>query len=128
MLKVNIAGVNFKNPVIAASGTFGFGDEYSKFYDLSKLGGICTKGLTLNKRQGNDGIRVFETPAGMMNSVGLQNPGVQGFLDVELPKMKKHNTIIIANLGGGTLEEYLKGVEKLNNYTPSFEYSCSEDY
>jgi dihydroorotate dehydrogenase (NAD+) catalytic subunit len=115
MLKVNIAGVDFKNPVIAASGTFGFGDEYSKFYDLSKLGGISTKGLTLNKRQGNDGIRVFETAGGMMNSVGLQNPGVQGFIDVELPNMKKHNTIIVANLGGGTLEEYLQGTEKLNN-------------
>ena len=115
MLEVNIAGVDFKNPVIAASGTFGFGDEYSKFYDLSKLGAICTKGLTLNKRQGNDGIRVFETSSGMMNSVGLQNPGVQGFIDVELPNMKKHNTIIIANLGGGTLEEYLQGTEKLNN-------------
>jgi dihydroorotate dehydrogenase (NAD+) catalytic subunit len=115
MLKINIAGVDFKNPVIAASGTFGFGEEYSKFYDLSKLGGISTKGLTLNKRQGNEGIRVFETASGMMNSVGLQNPGVQGFIDVELPNMKKHNTVIIANLGGGTLEEYLGGIEKLNN-------------
>jgi len=115
MLKVNIAGVDLKNPVIAASGTFGFGEEYSKFYDLSKLGGLCTKGLTLNKRQGNDGRRVFETQGGMMNSVGLQNPGLEGFIDVELPNMKKYNTVIIANLGGGTLEEYLKGVEKLND-------------
>lgn len=115
MLRVNIAGVDFKNPVIAASGTFGFGDEYSKFYDLSRLGGISTKGLTLSKRQGNDGIRVFETTGGMMNSVGLQNPGVQDFINVELPNMKKYNTIIVANLGGGTLEEYLKGTEKLNN-------------
>ena len=115
MLKINIAGVELKNPVIAASGTFGFGEEYSKFYDLSQLGGICTKGLTLIKRQGNDGIRVFETTGGMMNSVGLQNPGVQGFIDEELPKMKKYNTVIIANLGGGTLEEYLRGAEKLND-------------
>ncbi|WP_032120552.1 dihydroorotate dehydrogenase [Clostridium amazonitimonense] len=115
MMKVNINGVGFKNPVVAASGTFGFGREYSDFYDLSTLGGICTKGLTLNQREGNDGIRVYETPSGMLNSVGLQNPGVDGFIQNELPSMKKLNTVIIANLGGATIEEYVQGVEKLNH-------------
>ncbi|MBU5591931.1 dihydroorotate dehydrogenase [Clostridium sp. MSJ-4] len=115
MMKVNINGVGFKNPVVAASGTFGFGREYSDFYDLSTLGGICTKGLTLNQREGNDGIRVYETPSGMLNSVGLQNPGVDGFIQNELPSMEKLNTVIIANLGGATIEEYVQGVEKLNH-------------
>lgn len=115
MVHVNICGVDFKNPVIAASGTFGFGEEYNNFYDVSKLGGISSKGLTLNKREGNDGIRIFETRAGILNSVGLQNPGVDKFIEEELPKMKNFDTVIIANLGGGTLEDYLLGVEKLNN-------------
>ncbi len=114
MLKVNICGIDFKNPVIAASGTFGFGSEYSDFYKPSVLGGISSKGLTLNKREGNDGLRVFETRAGMLNSVGLQNPGVDAFVEKELPNMKTMDTVIIANLGGGTLEEYLQGVMKLN--------------
>lgn len=115
MLNVNICGVDLKNPVIAASGTFGFGEEYSKIYDVGILGGISTKGLTLNKKEGNDGIRVFETRGGMLNSVGLQNPGVDGFIEHELPRMKMLNTAIVANLGGGTLEDYLLGVEKLND-------------
>lgn len=115
MLKVNICGVEFKNPVIAASGTFGFGEEYNQLFDVSKLGGISSKGLTLNPKEGNNGLRVFETRAGMLNSVGLQNPGVDAFIKNELPKMKKLNTVAIANLGGGTLEDYLSGIEKLNN-------------
>ncbi|SHJ92108.1 dihydroorotate dehydrogenase (NAD+) catalytic subunit [Clostridium amylolyticum] len=115
MLHVNICGVDFKNPVIAASGTFGFGEEYNDFYDVSKLGGISSKGLTLNKREGNDGIRIFETRAGILNSVGLQNPGVDKFVESELPKMKKLDTVIIANLGGGTLEDYIIGAEKLSH-------------
>ncbi|MEL7597971.1 MAG: dihydroorotate dehydrogenase, partial [Clostridiaceae bacterium] len=87
MISVDINGVNFKNPVIAASGTFGFGEEYSQIYDVSKLGGISTKGLTINKKEGNDGIRIYETSSGIMNSVGLQNPGVDNFIKYELPKM-----------------------------------------
>lgn len=114
MLKVNICGIDFKNPVIAASGTFGFGAEYGEIYDVSKLGGISSKGLTLNKKQGNEGIRVYETRGGMLNSVGLQNPGVDDFIKNELPKMKKINTVVIANLGGATIEEYIEGIEKLN--------------
>lgn len=115
MLNVDICGVNFKNPVIGASGTFGFGEEFNSIYDVSRLGGISSKGLTLNKKAGNDGLRVFETRAGMMNSVGLQNPGVNSFIENELPKMLKLDTNIIANLGGGTIEEYLEGIMKLNN-------------
>lgn len=114
MLNVNICGVDFKNPVIAASGTFGFGEEYNELFDVSKLGGISSKGLTLNGREGNSGLRVFETRSGMINSVGLQNPGVDKFIKTELPKMKKFNTVVIANLGGGSLEEYIGGIEKLN--------------
>ena len=113
MLKVNINGVDFKNPVIAASGTFGFGSEYSNFYDVGLLGGISSKGLTLNPKEGNNGIRVFETPSGMMNSVGLQNPGIEKFIQEELPKMKKLNTNIIANVGGGCIEDYEKSIDML---------------
>lgn len=110
---MDICGVHFKNPVLAASGTFGFGKEYNRFFDVSKLGGICSKGLTLHEKAGNDGERVFETASGMLNSVGLQNPGVKHFLKYELPEMKKFNTVSIANLGGGTLEDYIGGVELL---------------
>ena len=113
MLKVNINGVDFKNPVIAASGTFGFGSEYNEFYDVGMLGGISSKGLTLNPKDGNNGIRVFETPSGMMNSVGLQNPGIDRFISEELPKMRKLNTNVIANVGGGCIEDYETAVEKL---------------
>ncbi|MFX0548624.1 dihydroorotate dehydrogenase [Hathewaya histolytica] len=115
MTKVNMCGIEFKNPVIAASGTFGFGEEFSNIYDVSKLGGISSKGLTLNKKEGNYGYRVFETSSGMINSVGLQNPGVDGFIKDYLPKMETYNTTIIANLGGGTIEDYVEGVKKLNN-------------
>lgn len=115
MLNVNICGVNFKNPVIAASGTFGFGGEYNSLYNVGRLGGISSKGLTLNKKEGNSGVRVYETASGMLNSVGLQNPGVDSFIKEELPKMKSYGTNIIANVGGASLEEYLEAVEKLNS-------------
>ncbi len=115
MLNVDICGIKLKNPVIAASGTFGFGGEYNEIYDVSKLGGISTKGLTLNPKEGNDGTRVYETRGGMLNSVGLQNPGVDNFAKNELPKMRKLNTAIIANLGGGSIDDYLLGIEKLNS-------------
>ncbi|VYU03429.1 dihydroorotate dehydrogenase [Clostridium tertium] len=113
MLKVNINGVEFKNPVIAASGTFGFGGEYNDFYDVGILGGISSKGLTLNPKDGNEGIRVYETPSGMMNSVGLQNPGIDRFISEELPRMKKLGTNIIANVGGGCMEDYEEAIERL---------------
>lgn len=115
MTKVNICGLEFKNPVIAASGTFGFGREFEEYFDIEKLGGISTKGLTLNKQDGNKGIRIYETPSGLMNSIGLQNPGVEGFIKNELTFMERKDTIIMANLGGGTLDDYLQGIELLNN-------------
>ena len=114
MLKVNISGVDFKNPVIAASGTFGFGSEYNEFYDVGILGGISSKGLTLLEKQGNDGIRIFETPQGIMNSVGLQNPGIDAFIESELPKMRKFGNVVIANIGGATIEDYEKSVSKID--------------
>lgn len=115
MMKVNINGVEFKNPVIAASGTFGFGNEYNNFYDVGILGGISSKGLTINPKEGNDGLRVYETPSGMMNSVGLNNPGIDAFIKNELPKMRKLGTNVIANIGGGCLEDYEAAVAKINN-------------
>lgn len=113
-LITNAMGLEFKNPVLTASGTFGFGEEFSEIYDLSKLGGICSKGLTLRERQGNSGIRIWETPMGMINSIGLQNPGVDNFIKHELPRMKSYNTIIVANLGGHCEEDYFEGIYKLN--------------
>lgn len=113
-LSVNIAGVTFKNPVIASSGTFGFGTEYESVFDVSRLGGISSKGLTLEPRQGNDGIRVHETPSGLMNSIGLQNPGIPHFIEHELPAMLKLGPVAIANLSGSSLETYTKGAELLD--------------
>jgi len=113
-LKIDFLGKEFKNPVLSASGTFGFGEEYEDIFDISRLGGICSKGLTLKPKEGNEGIRIWETPMGMMNSIGLQNPGVESFISREINIMKKYNTNIIANLGGNTEEEYLKGIELLN--------------
>ena len=107
-LKTTVAGVEFKNPIIAASGTFGFGREYNSFYDVGVLGGICSKGLTLEPRQGNDPVRIAETPSGMLNSVGLQNPGVMHFIEEELPFMKSLGTVVIANAAGSTESDYIK--------------------
>ncbi|MGN1133672.1 MAG: dihydroorotate dehydrogenase [Oscillospiraceae bacterium] len=104
-LTVNVAGVEFKNPVIPASGAFGYGREYEQFYPLSKLGGISIKGTTLKPREGNPGPRVAETPSGMLNSVGLQNGGLEKFLNYELPNLVTKDTRIIANIAGATAEE-----------------------
>ncbi len=114
MREVTLCGITLKNPVIAASGTFGFGAEYSQFFDVSLLGGICTKGLTLRPREGNRGCRVVETAAGMMNSVGLQNPGIPAFLERELPRMRSLGTVLIANLGGEDLDSYVEGARLLS--------------
>ncbi|HHT52298.1 MAG: dihydroorotate dehydrogenase [Bacteroidales bacterium] len=113
-LETIINGVKFKNPIIAASGCYGFGREYNELYDISLLGGISSKGLTLEPRQGNKGIRIWETASGMMNSVGLQNPGVHRFIEEELPWMRKHDTVIISNLGGSLIEDYIEGINLLN--------------
>ncbi len=113
-LSVNIAGVRFNNPVIAASGTFGYGREYSSVIDVPRLGGICTKGLTINPREGNNGVRVWETPSGMLNSIGLENPGIPAFLEKELPHLRQMGPKIIANLSGAAADEYVKGAALLN--------------
>lgn len=113
-LKVTIAGVEFQNPVIAASGTFGFGREFSEFYPLSALGGISCKGITLEERPGNPPPRIAETPAGMLNSVGLQNPGVDRFIKDDLPWLKRQGTVVIANIAGNTPEDYCRMAEKLS--------------
>lgn len=113
-LTVSFAGLTLKNPVVAASGTFGFGREYGAFYPLGELGAICVKGLTLLERAGNPPPRVAETPAGMLNSVGLQNPGVDAFIARELPQLRRHDVKIIANVSGNTVEEYGILCEKLS--------------
>lgn len=114
-LSVNVAGVKFNSPLIAASGTFGFGHEYSEFFDLSTLGGISCKGITLKKRMGNPPPRIAETPSGIINAVGLQNPGVDHFIEKDLPWLKQQGTVIIANIAGNTPDEYCKMAEKLSN-------------
>lgn len=113
-LSVAIGGVRFKNPVIAASGTFGYGTEYKSVFDVNSLGGIASKGLTLEMREGNTGIRVWETPSGLMNSIGLQNPGIPHFIEHELPEMLRLNPVTIANLSGSTLETYVEGAKLLD--------------
>lgn len=113
-LNVEIGGLSLKSPVIAASGTFGFGREFSLYTDLNKLGGISVKGLTLKPRQGNTPPRIAETPAGILNSVGLQNPGVEEFIKHEIPFLRQYDTAIIANIAGSTIEDYCKMAEILS--------------
>jgi dihydroorotate dehydrogenase (NAD+) catalytic subunit len=114
-LKTEFAGVSFKNPVVLASGTCGFGREYNEIFDIQLLGGISSKGLTLNPRSGNEGFRVWETASGVMNSVGLENPGVRGFIEKELDWINGLDLVNIVNLGGHSIEDYIEGVELLND-------------
>ena len=113
-LCVKIAGVALKNPVITASGTFGFGREYNALYPLSRLGGISCKGTTLHERLGNPPPRIAETPSGILNSVGLQNPGVDAFIREDLPWLKEQGTVVIANLAGSAISDYCQAAEKLD--------------
>ena len=113
-LSVNIAGVTFKNPVITASGCCGFGREYDKLYPMEKLGGVSLKGITPLERQGNPPCRVAETPAGMLNSVGLQNPGVDAFRRDELPGIANRDIVRIANVAGASVDDYRLMAEKLD--------------
>ena len=113
-MRVNLAGVALKNPVTAASGTFGCGQEYGQFFDIGRLGGISVKGLTPGPRPGNPSPRIAETPMGMLNSVGLQNPGVDAFIARELPELRRHNLAVIANISGDTPEAYGERCEKLS--------------
>ncbi|MDD2533780.1 MAG: dihydroorotate dehydrogenase [Eubacteriales bacterium] len=111
---VQIGELTLKNPVIAASGTFGFGREMQQWNNLSQIGGISSKGLTLNPRLGNDPTRVAETASGMLNSVGLQNPGLQAFIEHELPFMLGLGTTVIANIAGHSLEENVQMAMQLD--------------
>jgi len=114
-LHVNIAGVEFHNPLIAASGAFGFGREYNEMYPISAFGGIACKGTTREPRQGNPAPRVTETPAGMLNAVGLQNPGVDHFIREDLPWLAEQNLRVIANIAGSEYADYCEVAERLND-------------
>lgn len=113
--EVNIGGLILKNPVTTASGTFGFGEEFVDFMDLSKIGGVFVKGLTLHNREGNPYPRMAETSSGMLNAVGLQNKGIDYFLNTILPKVKNLGTEIIPNINGSVVEDYIAVAEKLSN-------------
>lgn len=113
-LKTEIAGISMNTPVLAASGTFGFGEEYAEFVDLSLLGGVMVKGTTLNPRRGNAGTRIAETPSGMLNCIGLENPGVEVFLEDILPRIQGHRMNVIVNISGATVEEYGILAERLD--------------
>lgn len=106
IMAIDVAGIRMKNPVMVASGTFGFGREYGRFYDLNKLGAIVVKGLTLKPRAGNPPPRLIETPAGLLNSIGLENPGVEGFIHSELPFLRGFDLPIIVNIAGDTVRDY----------------------
>ncbi|MGN1097764.1 MAG: dihydroorotate dehydrogenase [Clostridia bacterium] len=115
-LKVNFCGIEFDNPVLTASGTFGFGFEYDQYYNISQLGGISVKGLTLKEREGNPTPRIAETYGGVLNSVGLQNPGVEAFKSFYLPKLKKEKTCkVIANIAGSTIDDYVEMARTLKD-------------
>ncbi|MDE5943236.1 MAG: dihydroorotate dehydrogenase [Clostridia bacterium] len=124
-LSVNICGVKLKNPVIAASGTFGFGREYNEIYDISKIGGVSTKGMTLQPREGNPVPRIAEGKSVILNAVGLQNPGVEHFIKHDLDFLKSKGVVIIANVAGKTLDEYGEICAKLNGLVDFVELNIS---
>ena len=113
-LRISMPGLNLKNPVMPASGCFGFGKEYSQFYDLNELGAIIIKAATKEPRYGNPTPRVAETASGMLNAIGLQNPGVQGIIEEELPFLQQFSTPVIANVAGSTIEEYVYVAKSFN--------------
>ena len=106
LLKTEICGIKMQTPILTASGTFGFGEEFADFVDLSRLGGVMVKGTTLKPRRGNEGVRIAETPGGMLNCIGLENPGVEIFLKDTLPRISKYNMNVIVNISGGSVEDY----------------------
>lgn len=114
--EVEIFGKTLKNPLLPASGTYGYGEAYESYYAPSELGALISKGITWNPKPGNEGIRIWETPSGILNSIGLENPGIHEFLNGKLQKMKTLNENIIVNLGGNTIEEYINSVELLNEH------------
>ena len=124
-MKVNIAGVEWKNPVTTGSGTFGFGREYSEYFDLSELGAVCLKALSAKPRSGNPSPRIAETTKGVLNSVGLQNPGAEAFIEKELPRLRKYDTKLIANLCGASVEDYTEVAQILDDKVDMFELNIS---
>lgn len=112
---VNYSGIDFRNPVVLASGTCGFGNVLDEIFPIEKLGGISSKGITLKERAGNTGIRIWETSSGLMNSVGLENPSVDGFIDRYLDFINNKDLVNIVNLSGHSVDDYLKGIERLNH-------------
>ncbi|MBQ9113678.1 MAG: dihydroorotate dehydrogenase [Clostridia bacterium] len=124
-LSVNICGVNFKNPVIAASGTYGFGREFNELYDIGKIGGVSTKGLTNEPRLGNPVPRIAESRGVILNAVGLQNPGVEHFIENDLAWLKSTGTVVIANVAGKTLDDYHKICARLDGLVDMIELNIS---
>lgn len=126
-LKVNIGNLELKNPVMSASGTFGYGSEFTDFIDISRLGGIIVKGTTIHAREGNPYPRMAETPSGMLNAVGLQNRGVDYFINKIYPSIADINTNIIINVSGSSIEEYIAAAEKINELDkiPAIELNIS---
>ncbi len=114
-LSVNIGSLRLKNPVMTASGTFGYGEEYAEFIDLNRLGAVVVKGLSLKPREGNPPPRIVETPSGMLNSIGLQNIGIEGFVREKMPFLRQFDTAIIANFFGDSIDEYVDAAKALND-------------
>ena len=115
-LSVEISGLHLKNPVLTASGTFGYGLEFTQFFDISELGGFCTKGLSLEPMEGSAPGRIFETPAGMLNAIGLENVGTEGFIQDKLPQLEPYDTHVIANIFGKTIDEFVAITQRLDPY------------
>jgi dihydroorotate dehydrogenase (NAD+) catalytic subunit len=113
-LSIDFAGIKLKNPVLTASGTFGYGEEYAEFVDLNKLGGIIVKGISMKPIKGNPPPRIWETPSGMLNAIGLENPGVDVFLRDKLPYLRKFDTAVLVNIFGYSLEDYVGVAERLD--------------
>jgi len=126
-LKVNIGGLELRNPVMTASGTFGYGEEFNDFVNFSRIGGIIVKGTTLHKREGNPYPRMAESPSGMLNAVGLQNKGVHYFVDSIYPRIKDFDTNVIVNVSGSCIEDYVKAAEIINEleHVPAIELNIS---
>ena len=126
-LSVNIGELQMKNPVMTASGTFGYGEEFADFIDISRIGGIIVKGTTLHKREGNPYPRMAETPSGMLNAVGLQNKGVHYFVEHIYPRIKDIRTNMIVNVSGSAIEDYVKTAEIINDLVniPAIELNIS---
>lgn len=114
--EIDLAGIKLKNPIIMASGTYGYGEEFKNFYEPKILGGISSKGITRHPKKGNEGIRIWETPSGILNSIGLENPGVEEFVKEKIFSMQNLGTEIFVNLGGNTIEEYVESTKILNDY------------